>query len=136
MGLLDSLANTSFKTTDDGITLFYPYGIWGKGYVVPTIEKRQEIVVKLKRFIAITFAVIIPVGSIVFAITKTFSPSGWITGLIFLLSFAVLSFIDQFARKQIVKDLMPVDDKLTLSETLKHSAKSQSIVLLLTLLVT
>ncbi len=39
MGYLDGLAASSFKTDEKGNTVFFPWGILGKGYILPEDEK-------------------------------------------------------------------------------------------------
>jgi hypothetical protein len=34
MGYFDRLTSTSFNTAQDGHKLFYPWGAWGRGYVI------------------------------------------------------------------------------------------------------
>jgi hypothetical protein len=49
MGFLDELNSTPIKTMPDGRRMFFPYGNWGRGYVIPT----QEDEVRLRRLIGI-----------------------------------------------------------------------------------
>jgi hypothetical protein len=131
MGYIDNVADGSFKTTGDGNVLFYPYGVWGKGYVIPNIEKKQEIRKRLKRLHFFTLAVLIPVVSLAFPAIRILLNSLWITVLIFIVAIAGLSLAEYVFRKQFAKGLTPVDEKLTVWEVMQDSAKSQSIIFLL-----
>jgi hypothetical protein len=58
MGTFDALTEGSFRTTQDGRRVFFPWGPWGRGYVVPSEEQYQRLHQKLKTFM---MAAIIPV---------------------------------------------------------------------------
>src|SRR5664279_580266 len=51
MGYFDALMSSWFKTLPDGCKLFYPRGVWGRGYIVASeqdyIRLRQKIKVYL-----------------------------------------------------------------------------------------
>ena len=49
MGYFDNLAASSFKSDSDGKTVFFPWGIVGRGYILKNPEQEKE----LKRFIKI-----------------------------------------------------------------------------------
>ena len=49
MGFLDELNSTPIKTMPDGQRMFFPYGNWGRGYIIPT----QEDYDRLRRLIGI-----------------------------------------------------------------------------------
>ena len=40
-----------FKTDDDGNALFFPNGVMGKGYIIPSEEKKEKLRKLQKRFI-------------------------------------------------------------------------------------
>jgi|EndMetStandDraft_5_1072996.scaffolds.fasta_scaffold652672_1 hypothetical protein len=58
MGYFDALTESSFRTTQDGHRLFFPWGPWGRGYVVPSEKQYQRLHQKLKAFM---MAALIPV---------------------------------------------------------------------------
>jgi hypothetical protein len=58
MGFLDELNSTPIKTMPDGRRMFFPYGNWGRGYVIPT----QEDYVRLQRLIGIYTVVALALG--------------------------------------------------------------------------
>ncbi len=133
MGFIDNIVDGNFKTTDNGVVLFYPQGIWGKGYVVPNVEKRQELRRALKKLHFFSLVVVIPILAIVFPILQALSsPFGIIVTTYLAMGF-VLTVAEYFFRKQLARGLTAVSEKLTIWETMQHSAKSQSIDLLLLL---
>lgn len=48
MGILDALAAGAFKTDAEGRILFFPWARYGRGYVIPTAEEREELRKRLK----------------------------------------------------------------------------------------
>lgn len=52
MGYFDGLAASSFKTDEKGNTVFFPWGILGKGYILPE-DKKDSIRRSLKRHVTL-----------------------------------------------------------------------------------
>ncbi|HUK99433.1 MAG TPA: hypothetical protein VLX29_01115 [Nitrospirota bacterium] len=50
MGYFDGLADVSFKTDEQGKTIFYPWGIFGKGYIIPE-DKKDRFRFTIKRYL-------------------------------------------------------------------------------------
>lgn len=42
MGFFKRLTDSSFKVNGQGNTLFYPWGILGRGYILPDIETEKK----------------------------------------------------------------------------------------------
>jgi len=57
MGYSDVLIDTIFKKTDDGKTIFYPYGISGSGYIVSQ-DSEKKIKIFLGKYFLITFILV------------------------------------------------------------------------------
>jgi hypothetical protein len=55
MSYLDALVNSLFKKSGSGATLFYPYGIIGKGYVVSSASEHSRIRSGLKVYYVVMF---------------------------------------------------------------------------------
>ena len=55
MSYLDALVNSLFKKSESGATLFYPYGIIGKGYAVSSASEHSRIRSALKVYYVVTF---------------------------------------------------------------------------------
>ena len=58
MGFLDELNSTPIKTMPDGRRMIFPYGSWGRGYVIPT----QQDYDRLQRLIGIYTVVALALG--------------------------------------------------------------------------
>jgi hypothetical protein len=41
MGYLDGLRDVSFNTDEKGNIIFFPWGIFGKGYIIPAHQNDQ-----------------------------------------------------------------------------------------------
>ena len=60
MGYFDALTTSSFKTTDDGRRFFFPYGIIGRGFIIPTEDEYHKMrrTVKIYMMISLSFVII------------------------------------------------------------------------------
>jgi len=58
MGYFDGLTSAGFKKREDGKTIFYPYGVFGCGYIVSQ-EKESKIKKFLMKYYTISFIAII-----------------------------------------------------------------------------
>lgn len=71
---LDKWAEICFKTDRDGTLVFYPWGVLGKGCVVPDEERKRAILKYLRRYMLIMFGLFLPfVLGIALAINAGFS---------------------------------------------------------------
>lgn len=43
MNYFESIADSYFKKSNEGKVIFYPWGVLGKGYIIPTEEKAIKI---------------------------------------------------------------------------------------------
>jgi hypothetical protein len=59
MGYLDALVAGSFKTTASGQRLFFPWGILGRGYVIPSEREFEQLRRYLKVYQLLSLALII-----------------------------------------------------------------------------
>lgn len=90
MGYYDRLIDTCFKTDDEGKILFYRFGIFEKGYILPDEAKKQQI----RRFVKLNYIVsthaIIATGTIV----------GWVYSFFLIpLFFPLVFFCDSATSK-------------------------------------
>jgi len=122
MDYFDGLTDAKFKTDTQGRLLFYPWGILGKGYVLPDESKKQQI----RRFVRLSYIVFWPaiMGTIIFI--------GWV------FSFAVLFLLFLryfFETSRFLKGLPATSERLSLSESYTNSAKSHNMLTLWILLI-
>jgi hypothetical protein len=116
MGYFDGLTDASFKTDEKGNTIFYPWGILGKGYILPE-DKKESFRTKIKRFLQISLPL-----AILITILKL-----WALLLIILPVF-ILGYT--IWMNKITKNLMLSSNKLTLSESTRNSARSHNLTTL------
>src|SRR5438552_8459156 len=81
MGYFDALAGGSFKQID-GRWVFYPWGVVGRGYVIPTEQRYVEIRSWVKRSLQLWLPLVVVMGILVgwlysFALLPVFSLWYW-----------------------------------------------------------
>jgi hypothetical protein len=108
MGYFDGLASGSLKKNSEDQTVFYPFGILGKGYILPDQPAEQRIRAFLVRYYKISLPV-----SIVFT---NFS---WVWATIAVIIFAAWFY---FGTKALVANYQQSDSTLTLRESFTNSA--------------
>ena len=62
MGYFDGLASGSFKTTEDGRRLFFPWGVLGGGYDIASEPDYQRLRQQVKAYMVVTLALVIASG--------------------------------------------------------------------------
>lgn len=63
MGYFRSLTNSSFKQGDNGESLFYPWGVLGKGYILESVEQENKIRNYLTNYYIVSLLSIIIIGA-------------------------------------------------------------------------
>jgi hypothetical protein len=104
MGYFDALASSSFKTTEDGRRLFFPWGTLGRGYAIPSEAEFERLRRGVKAYLAISLPLII------LAVTWKRFLGGSVLLPLLIVPYAL------WARSQ-CRRLQPTEEKLTLSET-------------------
>jgi len=123
MAHFDGITDASFKTDSQGNLLFYRWGVFGRGYVLPDDPKRQ----KVRHFVKAYYTVTLP-GAVLFG-----AVFGWI------ISLALLPFIFawySFATGRLLRGLSISSTRLTLRENYANSARSHSLGALWFMLIT
>ncbi len=116
MGYFDGLTASSFKTDEKGNTIFYPWGIFGKGYILPE-DRKDSLRQTIKRHMMI-FVPLAILCSIFFKI--------WIAFLLIPLYFFGYGI---WVNRQ-TNGLEVSSDKLTLSDARTSSARSHNMATL------
>jgi hypothetical protein len=123
MGYFDGLASAIIKKDKDGNAVYYPWGVLGKGYVLPDAERETEI----KNMVILFYQCIIGLFFIHIFILKSI--------LILLLLTVGLVIWLLVKSNQLTKDCPKSDEKLTLKEGYTNSAKAHNKTVLWLLLV-
>jgi Ca2+/Na+ antiporter len=112
MGYFDALTTSSFKTTDDGRRFFFPYGIIGHGYIIPT----EDDYYKMRRTVKIYMMVSFP-----FVIMATQLPL--LIGLVVVASLLIPYYLWAYVKSrqmQVTKEKLTFKEH-TLNVTREHS---------------
>ncbi len=115
MGYLDALTSSSFKTTEDGRRLFFPWGTLGRGYAVPSAAEFERLSRSVKAYMVISLPLII------LAVTW----KGFLGGSV-LLPLLIVPYV-LWAQSQ-CRRLQRTEEKLTLGESMAGHARAHSTV--------
>jgi len=108
MGYFKHLADSSFKADDKGNILFYPWGILGRGYILPDKKTEEKIRRFIRWYLVICFTLLFVVGIVL-----------GLSAILFfiLLPIATLVWLVQY--KIYIRGLKQTSEKLTLRESFK-----------------
>ena len=108
MGFLDALTANSFKKDASGKTVFYPWGVLGKGYILPDQETENKTRAFIIRYymVCLISPLLLPVPIVLYADT------GWI----YILVFASLLAWYYLGSRALIARCSVSDRKLTLNE--------------------
>jgi len=70
MGFFEAIAASSFTTDSEGRRLFFPWGVLGKGYLIPTDAEYQHLRVTLIR----TYQILIPTTVLLIVLLQRWMP--------------------------------------------------------------
>lgn len=114
MGYFDGLADGSFKRTDDGRIIFYPWGILGSGYEIPTDESYREIRQYVKRYLIVSLPLVIAL----------FIFAGWLFAFVAL---PILFLAYLFKIRNLTREFTKASEKLSLKESYQLQAASHNL---------
>lgn len=122
MGYFDGLADASFKQDSNGNSVFYPWGVLGKGRVLPDAETHATLRTFIKRYYMVTLPVIIVLS---------------VLRLWWLLLPAAIGLLAWFllTTRSLLRNCPVSEEKLTLKEGYSNSAASHNKPTLWALLV-
>lgn len=117
MGYFEGLTNASFKKDQAGNTIFFPWGVLGRGRILPDEPTETRVRAFLSRYYKVSLPTIIGVGVIV----------GWAWSFLLVPIFGAWFY---FGSKSLVSDYPYSKDKLTLKEGYTSSAAGHNKVTL------
>lgn len=123
MGYFDGLASGIIKKDKDNNPVYYPWGVLGKGYALPSAERETEI----KNMVILFYQLFFGVFFVHLFLLKN--------ALIFALLVLALVIWFLVKSKQLTKDCPKSGEKLTLKEGYTNSAKAHNKTVLWILLV-
>ena len=116
LGYFDALADSSFKKID-GQWCFYPWGVLGRGYVIPTEQEYLRIRSLTKRRTQVWLPLVILTGAL----------AGWAWAVALLPVFGIWYFASVRA---IAQPLQKTSERLTVGESYRAQARGHSLWML------
>jgi hypothetical protein len=120
----EGLVAGNFKTAADGQRLFYPWNVWGKGYVLPDAHTEQ----RMRKLLKIYYMVWLP---LVILIVSIASPFGFYYAFAYAFALIPVGLLvyGVVVRSQ-TQRLLSSGERLRLTESLTSSASGYSRALL------
>lgn len=113
MGYFDALTSSSFKTSDDGHRLFFPWGAIGRGYIVGSEGHFQRLRKRIKAYLMISLPVCI--AAVIW---------GGLFGGLAILPIAIVPYI-VWVRLQL-RDLVASEERLTVGQSIANQTREHS----------
>lgn len=117
MGYFEGLTNSVFKKDQSGNTLFFPWGVLGRGRVLPDESAEAKVRAFVSRYYKVSLPTMIGIGVIM----------GWMWAIALVPFFGAWFY---FGSKSLVSDYPYSEDKLTLKEGYSNSAAAHNKVTL------
>ncbi|WFU77289.1 hypothetical protein QA645_22280 [Bradyrhizobium sp. CIAT3101] len=117
MGYFEGVTSSSFKITEDGRRLFFPWGTLGRGYVLRSEEDYRRLLAQVKAFMVVSFALILVpnlLRAYVLAATLTIVPIGFYGVWMWLL----------------LRRLEVADERLSFQESMTSQARAHGAAVL------
>ncbi len=131
MGYFDGLADAVFKKNAAGQTVYYPWGIFGKGYVIESEEQKERI----RSFMKKNYYVILPVSIVLGLLLQRLIRSGSylpFLGILVVSGGAYIAYF-HFQTKKLLSEAPLSTEKLSLWESYRNSASSHNLATLIVL---
>jgi Ca2+/Na+ antiporter len=115
MGYFDGLTSGSFKTTEDGRRLFFPWGVLGSGYAIASEQDYLRLRQQVKAYMVVTLVLVIVSGM--------YEPY-----LAPLAAAALLVCFYLVWMRRVLPRLQRSDEKLSLQESMTSQARAHGAV--------
>ena len=113
MGYFEGLTNASFKKNGDGTSIFYPWGIFGRGLVIPDDQGEERLRSFLTRYYKVSLPSLITVGIL----------GGWAWAALLLPICGAWFYL---GIKTLVSEYAYSTDKITIKQSCAGSAAGHS----------
>jgi hypothetical protein len=120
MGYFEGLTSSSFKTTEDGARLFFPWGVLGRGYLVGSEEHYERLRKQVKTYLVVSLLLVIAAPTF-FRGYDLIIPSA-LAGISMAFYFAWMCFL--------LPRLGAADEALTLKDSMTSQARAHGPVVL------
>jgi hypothetical protein len=118
MGYFDGLTNASFRKDGQGRDVFYPYGIYGRGRIVPDAEAAARLRESIKR-LYILFMAALPLLIVIVRLADIS------LAYLLLLILAGIAIVTGYVRRM-TRGLPYSDERLTYRESVQNSLRGHS----------
>jgi Ca2+/Na+ antiporter len=113
MGYFDALASANFKTASDGRRLFFPWGMWGRGYAIASEQDYQRMRRQFKIYYIVALVLIISSAAL-----QNYVAEAVIVALL-------MGFYLVWTRS-LQQGLRPSDERLSMQESMTAQARAYS----------
>jgi Ca2+/Na+ antiporter len=113
MGYFDAWTSSCFKTTQDGRKLFFPWGVWGRGYVVASEQDYERLRRQVKAYMVVA---VVPI--IVTAALQAYV--GALVIVVLLVAFYLVWM------RFLLRGLRPSDERLSVQDSMTAQARAHS----------
>jgi Ca2+/Na+ antiporter len=117
MGYFDALTSANFKTAPDGSRLFFPWGILGRGYTIPTDEDCRRLQRQVKGYMVVSLVLMLASAELVG------DPFAFVVAVSFMGFYLVWM---RYALRRLKKS----DERLSLQESMAAQARALNVVIL------
>jgi hypothetical protein len=117
MGYFDALTSGAFKTARDGRRLFFPWGAFGRGYIIPTEQDYERLRRQIKVYMIVTLVLVIGASAL-----QTYVVAGIITALLIVFYLAWAGYL--------LRGLPPSDETMSMEESMTTQAVTHSAAFL------
>ena len=113
MGYFDALTNSCFKTAQYGRKLFFPWGVWGRGYVVASEQDYERLRRQVKAYMVVALVPIIVTAALQAYV-------GALVIVVLLVAFYLVWM------RFLLPGLLPSDERLSVQDSMTAQARAHS----------
>lgn len=120
--LLDGISAANIKTEPSGRTLYFPFGVLGRGYVVPDEVALEKLRRRLRWYFGLTIGLAGFAAPFVVSLLEAMSFASAVMMALSLLALACLLGIA--VSRRLSRDMAATDEKLKLAEAVEAQARN------------
>jgi Ca2+/Na+ antiporter len=113
MGYFDALTSSCFKTAQDGRKLFFPWGVWGRGYAVASEQDYERLRRQVKAYMVVALVPIIVTAAL----------QAYVGALV--IGVLLVAFYLVWMRF-LLRGLLPSDERLSVQGSMTAQARAHS----------
>jgi Ca2+/Na+ antiporter len=113
MGYFDALTSSCFETAQDGRKLFFPWGVWGRGYVVASEQDYERLRRQVKAYMVVALVPIIVTAAL----------RAYVGALVIAMLLVVFYLVWM---RFLLRGLLPSDERLSVQDSMTAQARAHS----------